>query len=95
MPVFNKNINSNNYIFSFFVTPEIKKKILDLLNKKKIECKTFYPKLLSSNKLLKPIYKTNLKNAEYCVKSLISIPSHENLKKTQLLKITKLINYFR
>lgn len=95
MPIFNKNINSNNYIFSFFVTPEIKKKILGLLNKKKIECKTFYPKLLSSNKLLKPVYKTNLKNAEYCVKSLISIPSHENLKKTQLLKITKLINYFR
>ena len=95
MPLFNKNINSNNYVFSFYVTPEIKKKFLNLFNKNKIECKTFYPKLLNSNKLLKPIYMTNLKNAEYSVKSLISIPSHENLNKTQLIKITDLINNFK
>lgn len=95
IPVFNKNINSNNYIFSLYIIPKLKKKFINFLKKNKIECKTFYSKLISSNKLLKPIYKTNLKNAEYSIKSLISIPSHENLSKAQLLRITNLINNFK
>lgn len=95
IPIFNKNVNSNNYIFSFYVAPGIKKRFLDLLNKNQIECKTIYSKLLSSNKLLKPIYKTNLENAKFCIKSLVTIPSHENLKKIQLFKITDLINKFK
>ena len=94
-PNFDKNVNSNNYIYSFYIVPKIRKKFLNFMNKNRIECKTFYQKLLSSNKLLKPIYKTNLKNAEYCSKSLISIPSHESLTTSQLFKITKSINGFK
>lgn len=94
-PVFDKNLNSNNYIFSFYIMPKLKKKFINFLNKNNIECKTFYPKLLSKNELLKPIYKTNLKNAKNTVKSLISIPSHENLNKIQLLKIINHINSFK
>lgn len=92
---FEKYINSNNYVYSFYIIPKARRRFLNFMNKNKIECKTFYQKLLSSNKLLKPVYKTNLKNAEYCCKSLISIPSHENLTNLQLLKITKLINSFK
>ena len=95
IPSFDKNIRSNNYVYSYYIVPKMKKKILSYMNKNKIECKIFYQKLLSSNKLLKPIYKTSLKNAEYCCKSLVSIPSHENLTNSQLLKITKLINNFK
>ncbi|MDC1224046.1 DegT/DnrJ/EryC1/StrS family aminotransferase [Pelagibacteraceae bacterium] len=95
MPIFEKSVNSNNYVFSFYVIPKLKKRFLKIMNKNKIECKTFYQKLLSKNELLKPIYRTNLKNAEYCCKSLVSIPSHENLTNTQLLKITKLIKSFK
>ena len=77
-----------------YVIPKFKKRILNFLNKNKIESKTFYQRLLGNNKLLKPIYKTNLKNAEYCCKSLISIPCHEKLTKNHLLKISKLLNKF-
>ena len=94
IPKFDENVCSNNYIFSFYIIPKLRKKVLNFLNKNKIESKTFYQKLISDNKLLKPIYKTNLKNAEYCSKSLVSIPCHENLSKNQLLKISKLVNRF-
>ena len=94
IPEFDKNVRSNNYIFSLYVIPKFKKRILNFLNKNKIESKTFYQRLLGNNKLLKPIYKTNLKNAEYCCKSLISIPCHEKLTKNHLLKISKLLNKF-
>ena len=53
-----------------------------------------YNKLLSKNKLLKPVYKTNLNNAENCSKRLVCIPNHHNLKIGQVKKISNLINKF-
>ena len=94
IPKFDKYVNSNHYIFSLYANPKLRKKILNFLNINKIESKSFYPIPISRNKLLKPIYKTNLKNTKYCCKSLICLPSHENLTKKQLFKISKVFNSF-
>ena len=64
------------------------------MKKNKVECKIFYEKLLSKNKLLKPIYKTNLKNAENSCKSLVCIPNHDKLKIKEVKKIANIINNF-
>ena len=94
IPVFNNSIDANNYIFAFYITPKHRKKFLNFMKKNKVECKIFYEKLLSKNKLLKPIYKTNLKNAENCCKSLVCIPNHDKLKIKEVKKIANIINNF-
>ena len=62
------------------------------MKKNHVECKLFYKKLLPDNNVLKPIFKTNLKNSIKCSKELICLPSHENLKKKEIIKIANLIN---
>ena len=94
IPVINNNVVSNDYIFSFYIDSKDKKKFIAFMIKNKIECKIFYPKLLNENKPLKPIFKTNLKNAQNCSKSLVSIPNHERLKAHQIKKIITTINSF-
>ena len=63
--------------------------------KNKIECTTFYKKLLNQNNVLKPFLKTKLSNAILCSKSLVCIPNHENLNKKELLRISSVINSFK
>ena len=74
--------------------PKNRKKFLKFMKKNKIECKIFYKKPLSKNKLLKSIFKTNLENAENCCKSLVCIPNHDKLKIKEVIKITNIINNF-
>ena len=94
IPIFNKLISPNNYIFAFYMIAKNRKKFLKFMKKNKIECKVFYKKPLSKNKLLKSIYKTNLENAENCCKSLVCIPNHDKLKIKEVRKITNIINNF-
>ena len=89
---FDKNIKSNNYIYPLLIKKKYRTKFLKSMKKKGIECKIFYTKLLSDNKLLKPIVKTDLTNAKKCLQQLFCLPSHENLKKKELIKIVNSFN---
>lgn len=89
---FNKKIKSNSYIYPLFLKKSYRKKFLTQMKKKGIECKLFYTKLLPNNKVLKPVFKTNLKNAIKCSNELVCIPSHESLKKSEIFKIVNSIN---
>jgi hypothetical protein len=64
------------------------------MKKHKIECKNYYQKLLPENKLLKPILGTCIKNSIYNKNSLISLPTSEKLSRSNILRISKLVNEF-
>jgi len=89
---FNSSVKSNNYIYPLFINKNYRLRFLNYMKKNHIECKLFYKKLLPDNNVLKPIFKTNLKNSIKCSKELICLPSHENLKKKEIIKIANLIN---
>ncbi len=90
----NKNLIINNYIYPLFINKFYRLKFLKHMKKNGVECKIFYSKMLPSNKVLKPFIKTNISNARRCTQELICIPSSENLKKKEVIKIIKAINNF-
>ena len=94
LPVFNRDLSSNNYIFSFYIKNSMTKKFLNYMKNNKIECKIIYKKLLSENKVLKPIMKTKLINSYKIKKNLVSIPSHEKLSLKQFMYVIKKIQKF-
>jgi len=59
-----------------------------------IEARQFYIRSLPENKVLKPIFKTDLKIAKKCTSEIISIPSRACLKKTEKNKIISTIEKF-
>ncbi len=93
-PIFDKKVTQNNYIFSAYIEPKLRKKFIIHMKKNKIECLTIYKKLLNKNFCLKPYLKTNLKNANYASKSLVCIPNHEKLNLKKMKKIVSKINRF-
>jgi len=93
-PKFSKKIHPNYYIFSFYLEKKIRKKFIQFMNKKNIQCQIFYSKLLSENKILRPIIRTNLQNANLCKNTLVSIPSHQELSRKELSFIVKEVNFF-
>ena len=95
LPRFDKNIIPNNYIYSAYINKNKRSKFINYMLKNKIECTTFYKKLLNQNNVLKPFLKTKLSNAILCSKSLVCIPNHENLNKKELLRISSVINSFK
>jgi len=95
LPVFNKYLSSNNYIFSFYVKNSLTKNFLSYMKKNKIECKIIYKKLLNENTVLKPVMKTELVNAHKIKKNLVSIPSHEKLSLIQFKHVIKKIQKFK
>ena len=90
----NKNLTINNYIYPLFINKLYRLKFLKHMKKNGVDCKIFYSKMLPSNNLLKPFIKTNTNNARRCSQELICIPSNENLKKKEVIKIIKAINIF-
>ena len=94
-PDINKKVRSNNYLLNLYIEPKNKKKFIKHMKKNKIICRTIYEKLLNENKVLKPIVKTNLNNAIKCKKSLVAIPSHEQLSEKQFNFIVKKIKDFQ
>ena len=54
------------------------------------KCKSLIP----DNKLLKPIFKTDLKNARKLTKTMVCLPSHNELKIKDIHKIGNLFKEF-
>lgn len=94
IPIFNKNNNPNNYIYSFYIDQKIRNNFLNFMKKNKVQTKVFYKKLLPESMTLKPLIKTSLTNAHKCKNELICIPCHEKLTKSQLEKIIFLVKKF-
>lgn len=95
LPVFDHNFQSNSYILSVFIKRNIRNKFIEFMRKNKIECKTFYNKLISANQVLKPILKTNLTNAKECSKTLVCIPAHNRISIPIFKKILKKMHEFK
>ena len=94
LPIFDKNSQSNNYILSLYIKKEIRNYFIKYMKDNNIECKTFYNKLISSNKILKPIIKTDLSNAKKCSKTLVCIPSNDRIETPVFNQILKKILQF-
>ncbi len=88
----NKKINSNNYIFAIMINKKYRLKFINYMRKNGVDCKIFYNKLLSDNDVLKPIFKTDLRNSIKCSEELVCLPSSEELNSSQVKKIVKTIN---
>jgi UDP-2-acetamido-2-deoxy-ribo-hexuluronate aminotransferase len=95
LPVFDNNFKSNNYILSVFIKKNIRNKFIQFMKRNKIECRTFYNKLISSNKVLEPIVKTDLTNAKKCSKTLVCIPTHERIAMQIFKKMLKKMHEFK
>jgi len=95
LPVFDNNFKSNNYILSVFIKKNIRNKFIQFMKRNKIECRTFYNKLISSNKVLEPIVKTDLTNAKKCSKTLVCIPTHERIAIPIFKKMLKKMHEFK
>jgi dTDP-4-amino-4,6-dideoxygalactose transaminase len=89
LPIFDKNSQSNNYILGLFIKTEIRNYFIKYMKKNNIECKSFYNNLISSNKVLEPIIKTDLTNAKKCSKTLVCIPSNNTITKIVFNQILK------
>lgn len=94
LPKFHKNVLSNNYIYSVYINRNIREKFIKYMQKNKIQCSIFYKKLLNESDILKPVIKTTLKNGIVCSNSLVCIPSHSNINKKEIARISKVINNF-
>ena len=95
LPTFNHEMNSNNYILSFYVEKSRVKRFINYMKKNSISCKIIYQKLLNENKVLRPIVKTNLINSIKTKKTLVSIPSHEKLSLKEFNYVIKKIENFK
>ena len=94
LPKFNQNILSNNYIYSVYINKNIRERFIKYMFRNKIQCVVFYKKLLNECNILNPIIKTKLKNGIICSKSLVCIPTHNNISKKEIARISKVINKF-
>ena len=94
LPNIEKNSSPNNYIMSFYINKNIRNNFIKYMKANSIECKIFYNKLISSNKILRPIVRTNLYNAHKCTETLVCIPSHDKISLIDFKKIIKKINFF-
>jgi UDP-2-acetamido-2-deoxy-ribo-hexuluronate aminotransferase len=95
IPIFYHNFQSNNYILTVYIKRDNRNHFIEFMKRNNIECKIFYSKLLSSNKVLRPILKTNLTNAKECSKTLVCIPSHNKITVPVFKKIIKKMNEFK
>ena len=88
LPIFEKNIIQNNYIYSFYLKKNLRSKFINHMKKNGIQCQVFYKKLLSENKVLKPIFNTAIKNAIINKQNLVAIPSNQYLTNAEVKKIS-------
>jgi dTDP-4-amino-4,6-dideoxygalactose transaminase len=91
LPIFEKNIIQNNYIYSFYLKKNLRSKFINHMKKNGIQCQVFYKKLLSENKVLKPIFNTTIKNAIISKQNLVAIPSNQYLTNAEVKKISKTV----
>lgn len=93
-PKINKNVQSNNYIYSINLPSKLRQKFIDFMYKNKMQCKIYYKKLLPDSKILKPKIKNKLIFANYYKKSLVCLPNNNLIKLSTVKKISKLIKIF-
>ena len=89
-----KNSKNSNNLFHIFV--EDRDKLINFLEKKKIDCKIYYPTPLHLHKASRHLnYKSgSLPNAEKLVKKIISLPFHQHLKDKEIRYVANMVNYF-
>jgi len=66
--------------------------LIEKLKKNDIGFGIYYPKPLHFYRHLKEFGHANLKNSEYCAKSVLSLPVHPALEKKDMEKIVKVVN---
>ena len=90
--ILDNKIKTNNYIYPLLIEREKQKKFKRLMERKNIEFKKFYSKLLPGNKLLKPISNTNLRNSKKTIDTMFCIPNHEHLTIKNRYDIIEVLN---
>ncbi|NKA17467.1 MAG: hypothetical protein EBV74_06170, partial [Alphaproteobacteria bacterium] len=81
-------------LYSFRIDKKLVKNFLNFMKINGIEARQFYARSLPENKVLKPIIKTDLRNAKKCSAEIISIPSRASLKNYEKNKILNTIKNF-
>ena len=94
LPELNKKSSTNGYLYSFRIDKKLVKNFLNFMKINGIEARQFYARSLPENKVLKPIIKTDLRNAKKCSAEIISIPSRASLKNYEKNKILDTIKNF-
>jgi len=94
LPELNKKSSTNGYLYSFRIDKKLVKNFLNFMKINGIEARQFYARSLPENKVLKPIIKTDLRNAKKCSAEIISIPSRASLKNYERNKILDTIKNF-
>lgn len=94
LPELNKKSSTNGYLYSFRIDKKLVKNFLNFMKINGIEARQFYARSLPENKVLKPIIKTDLRNAKKCSAEIISIPSRASLKNYEKNKILNTIKNF-
>jgi len=94
LPELNKKSSTNGYLYSFRIDKKLVKNFLNFMKINRIEARQFYARSLPENKVLKPIIKTDLRNAKKCSAEIISIPSRASLKNYERNKILDTIKNF-
>jgi len=94
LPELNKKSSTNGYLYSFRIDKKLVKNFLNFMRINGIEARQFYARSLPENKVLKPIIKTDLRNAKKCSAEIISIPSRASLKNYEKNKILDTIKNF-
>lgn len=94
LPELNKKSSTNGYLYSFRIDKKLVKNFLNFMKINGIEARQFYARSLPENKVLKPIIKTDLRNAKKCSAEIISIPSRASLNNYEKNKILVTIKNF-
>ncbi len=82
LPKIDKEYNHTFYDFTILVNN--RKKVIKFLYDKGIEVKVRHPILINNQPIFKNLKNSKLKNAEYYVDKILSLPMHYNLKKKQV-----------
>jgi dTDP-4-amino-4,6-dideoxygalactose transaminase len=100
--IYKRNIRNNkiqilNYkngcvYHQFIILTKIKKKIIRIFQKEKIQFGQHYPIPLNKLKIFRNYQNKNFKNSEFLAKFGLSLPIDPNLKKKDLLKICQILN---
>ena len=94
LPELDPKSNTNGYLYSFRIDKKLVENFLNFMKINGIEAIQFYIRSLPENKVLKPIFKTDLKNTKQCTAEIISIPSRACLKNKEKNKIITTVKKF-
>ena len=76
----------------FIILSKIKKKIIEIFKKEKIQFAQHYPISINKLKIFKKYQNKTFKNSEFLSKFGLSLPIDPNLKHHQILKVCQILN---